>query len=153
MRLSLPEAVQKYGPIVNGVWEDEVKWCIKVFTPKELKWVNSITRQVVEHIYCNRDIASALQQALQNVVDRCLIDELKTFDGCFMIRDVRGLPGQTSTHSYACAIDINAAENRLGEKPKLSDALVKCFTDAGFSWGGSFHRVDGMHFSLAWEWV
>ena len=27
--------------------------------------------------------------------------------------------------------------------------LVKCFTDAGFGWGGNYSRPDGMHFTLA----
>lgn len=151
MRLSLTDCIAKYGPIVNGVWGNESKWCIKLFTPKGLTWVNSLTGAVADHIYCNRDMATALQQALQNVIDRGIVAELKTFDGCFMVRDVRGEPGKPSTHGYACAIDINAKENRLGEQPTLSNALVKCFTDAGFSWGGNFHRLDGMHFSYAWE--
>jgi hypothetical protein len=46
------------------------------------------------------------------------------------------------------AIDVNAFENGLGKKPKLSAGFVKCFTDAGFVWGGNFARLDGMHFEL-----
>jgi hypothetical protein len=53
-----------------------------------------------------------------------------------------------STHAWALAIDVNAFENGLGKKPKLSAAFVKCFTDAGFVWGGTFARLDGMHFEL-----
>jgi len=92
-----------------------------------------------------------LAQALQNLLDRGLLCELESFDGCFCIRDVRALPGQRSLHSYGIAIDVNASENKLGEQPSLSADFVACFTDAGFTWGGNFHRKDGMHFSRGWE--
>jgi hypothetical protein len=47
------------------------------------------------------------------------------------------------------AIDVIAFENGLGKEPKLSPGFVKCFTDAGFEWGGTWKsRPDGMHFQL-----
>ena len=79
------------------------------------------------------------------------MSELKTFDGCFCIRDVRAIPGQKSCHSYGLAIDINAAENGLNKQPKLTPEFVKCFTDEGWVWGGKWKRPDGMHFALGWE--
>ncbi len=98
-------------------------------------------------IYCNKDLVQPLQDAFQKIIDRGLTDQVKTWDGCFNIRKKRGLKSW-STHSWAISVDFNAAWNRLGQKPQMSDELVKCFTDAGFDWGGNWKREDGMHFQL-----
>ena len=45
-------------------------------------------------------------------------------------------------------IDVNAAWNGFGKKPTLSKEFVKCFTDAGFDWAGTWSKPDGMHFQL-----
>lgn len=148
---SLAGAQARYGAIVNGRWADEAKWCLLMPAPAALKWINSATKGPVTHIYLNKDMLAALNLAFQNIIDRNLVDELKTFDGCFEIRDVRAEPGHPSCHSYGLAIDINAATNKLGEAPTMNPRLVTCFVDAGFDWGGNFHRKDGMHFSYAWE--
>jgi hypothetical protein len=74
---------------------------------------------------------------------------LKTFDGCFNIRKQRGAASQ-SLHSWGIAIDVNAAWNGLGKATSTyQHGFVKCFTDAGFDWGGTWKRLDGMHFQLA----
>jgi hypothetical protein len=88
-----------------------------------------------------------LMQAFSNIIDRGLIDELKTWDGCFNVRKKRGLKSM-SLHSWGIAIDINATWNGLGKEPTMSNRLVKCFTDCGFEWGGTWTRKDGMHFQL-----
>lgn len=99
-------------------------------------------------IYCNRDLVQPLSQAFQNLISRGFISELKTWDGCFNIRKKRGLSSM-SLHSWGIAVDINAFENGLNQVPKLSAGFVKCFTDAGFDWGGTWKRKDGMHFQLS----
>lgn len=101
-----------------------------------------------EKIYCNNDFKGPFEQGLQNVIERGLQDEIKTWNGCFVIRKSRGL-NSWSTHSWGISFDINKATNELGATPQMSKELVKCFTDAGFDWGGTWRRKDGMHFQLA----
>lgn len=102
---------------------------------------------IPKRIYCNKDLIEPLKQAFKNLIKTGYVDELKTWDGCFNIRQMRGLNAM-SLHSWAIAVDLNAYENGLGEEPKLSEGFVKCFTDSGFEWGGTWKRKDGMHFQL-----
>lgn len=103
---------------------------------------------IPKKLYCNKDMVAPLSAAFKNLIERGFVKELKTFDGCFNIRKKRGL-SSLSLHSWGIAIDVNAAWNALGAKPTLSAGFVKCFTDAGFEWGGTWSRLDGMHFQLA----
>jgi len=103
---------------------------------------------IPKKIYCNKDIVPALNQAFSNINSRGLANQVKTWDGCFNIRKKRG--GATmSLHSWGLAIDVNAAWNGFGKEPTMSPELVKCFTDAGFDWGGTWKKKDGMHMQLA----
>ncbi len=103
---------------------------------------------IPKKLYCNKDMVIPLSKAFKNLIDRKLINELKTFDGCFNIRKKRGL-NTPSLHSWGIAIDVNASWNQLNQKPTLTPEFIKCFTDAGFDWGGNWTRSDGMHFQLA----
>lgn len=103
---------------------------------------------IPKKLYCNKDIIVPLTNAFKNLIERGFVNELKTFDGCFNIRKQRGAVSP-SLHSWGVAIDVNAAWNGLGKEPTLSVGFVKCFTDAGFDWGGIWQRKDGMHFQLA----
>jgi hypothetical protein len=103
---------------------------------------------IPKKIYMNKDMVEPLKKAFGNLISRGFVEELKTWDGCFNIRKKRG--GSTmSLHSWAIAVDVNAFENGFGKEPKLSSGFVKCFTDAGFDWGGTWKKKDGMHFQLS----
>lgn len=102
---------------------------------------------IPKKIYCNRLMVEPLKKAFLNLKVSHKVIELKTWDGCFNIRKKRGL-NSMSLHSWGLAIDVNAFENGLNASPKLSQEFVKCFTDAGFEWGGTWTRKDGMHFQL-----
>ena len=102
---------------------------------------------IPKKIYCNRDMVVPLTRALENVINRDLITQIKTWDGCFHIRRTTG-GSSYSLHSWGAAIDINASWNRYKAKPTMSHELVQCFKDAGFDWGGDFSTPDGMHFQL-----
>lgn len=144
------DALGKYGEIVNDVWSNEAKFCSVILVPDDIspKWINSATGKPTTKIYCNKDLAVCLFKAFKNIRDRKLISQLKTFDGCFCIRDIRGVPGQMSAHSYAIAIDINASTNKLGTPGDMTQDLAQCFLDAGLVWGKNFSRSDPMHMSL-----
>ena len=103
---------------------------------------------IPKRVYCNKDLIDPLTQAFNNLIATGYVKELKTWDGCFNIRNVRGRTSP-SLHSWGIAIDINAAWNQLGKKPAMTEGFIKCFTDAGFDWGGLWKRPDGMHFQLS----
>lgn len=103
---------------------------------------------IPKKVYCNRDLKPLLEKAFKNVNDRGLAAQVKTWDGCFNIRKKRGAVSM-SLHSWGLAIDFNAAWNGFGKKPTMSSELVKCFTDAGLDWGGTWSKPDGMHFQIA----
>lgn len=99
-------------------------------------------------VYCNRDAVGPLSRAFGNIIERGLLPEVRTWDGCFNIRRKKGARTH-SLHSWGIAIDINAAWNGYGKRPTMSKELVACFTDSGFDWGGVWKTPDGMHFQLA----
>ena len=102
---------------------------------------------IPKRIYCNRYLVAPLGQAFRNLIERHVVDQLKTWDGCFNIRRKRG-GNSASLHSWGVAIDVNAAWNGFGKPPTLSDEFVECFTEAGFDWGGLWRIPDGMHLQL-----
>lgn len=102
---------------------------------------------IPKRLYCNKDMQIPLTLAFKSLIATGYVKELKTWDGCFNIRKKRGA-SSSSLHSWGVAIDVNAAWNGFGKTPTLSAGFVKCFTDNGFDWGGTWSRPDGMHFQL-----
>lgn len=151
------DCFNKWGDPFTTV--DEGNYMILWDVPAELE-IGVIPKK----IYINRVMIGPTTQAFKNLIERGFVNELKTWDGCFIVRIQRGYEstyaklmkaGKTveaskyiSFHAWGCAFDLNQAWNRLGMTPTLSSGFVQCFTDAGFDWGGKFSRLDGMHFQL-----
>lgn len=135
------KCVDKYGlPNVDMERKHLTLWNVPENINREIPVVPN-------KIYCNKDLVQPLMAAFHNIIARGLQKEVKTWDGCFNIRKKRG--GKSwSLHCWAISIDINAAWNRFKRMPTMSAELVKCFTDAGFDWGGNWTKKDGMHFQL-----
>jgi hypothetical protein len=104
-------------------------------------------------IYCNKDLVQPLLNAFTLLKSRHLSERIKTWDGCFNIRNKknRSVQKSLSLHSWGLAIDIDAAWNRVGRTPTLNPGIVACFKESGFDWGGDWKGkdVDGMHFQLS----
>jgi len=131
------QALKKYGDPTKE--SSMTLWDV----PKELE-----IGVLPKRLYCNKDMILPLTKAFKNLISTGCVKELKTWDGCFNIRKKRGLASM-SLHSWGIAIDVNAAWNGLNKEPQLSKEFVNCFTLAGFDWGGTWTRKDGMHFELA----
>ena len=146
------QCLNKYGD--PNLLETQNKWFELWEVPQEIQNAFKHVRFSAigtigfpKRIFINKDFRSILERALRNLIDRNLTQELKTWDGVFIIRQKRGLTS-LSLHSWAVAVDVNAFENQLNQTPKLSKNFVKCFTDAGMVWGGNWKRRDGMHFQI-----
>ncbi len=97
---------------------------------------------------CHRLAAPRFQAAFRRLVHRGLAGELKTYDGCFNVRYMRGA-GQWSTHSWGIAIDLDARWNRFGQHNfAMKEEVARCFEEEGFVWGGRWNRPDAMHFQF-----
>jgi hypothetical protein len=84
-----------------------------------------------------------------------LLPLVKTWDGSFHPRFIRGSMTTLSSHAWGIALDINARWNPLQVMPPLRGRvgsvreLVRHANELGFFWGGHFSRRDGMHFEVA----
>jgi len=132
-------------PLEPGYWKEHGGFCE---TPPELNHCFTYEWEGKNGFWCHKLMVAPFQKALNGVVKAGLADKLKTFDGCFNVRYIRGRKN-LSTHSWAISIDLNSAENRLGAEPKMHPGIVSCFENNGFVWGGRFKRKDGMHFQYA----
>jgi D-alanyl-D-alanine carboxypeptidase len=156
---TLEKAIERYGHIdfQSKRWPDESKWMANLILRPD--WFPNFkyagTNYPVKAIYCNIDMHDQLFQSFASVAAMGLGEKLKTFDGCFNIRMVRGNPNHPSAHAYGLAIDLNASENGLGQTSGgffNEPMLVNCFEAHGLNWGGRFrNRLDGMHLSFCWE--
>lgn len=148
----LAECISRYGDIQFApdkrlYWPRAVDWVKGLFLPQGISKHLKNQGKPCERIFCNTDMHEPLFEAFDNVLTAGCESELKTFDGCYNVRYVRGSSSVLSLHSYAIAVDLNAATNPLGGMSSWSDAFVRCFTDVGFTWGGDFKaRKDPMHF-------
>jgi hypothetical protein len=147
------QALKKYGD--PNLLTTQNKWFELWIVPQDIQLAFNHVRFSAlgtigfpKKIFINKDFKPVLEKALRNLISRELTKELKTWDGVFIIRTKRALKS-LSLHSWAIAVDVNQAENQLNMTPKLSPNFVKCFTDAGCTWGGTWTRKDGMHFELA----
>ncbi|WP_308364840.1 MULTISPECIES: M15 family metallopeptidase [unclassified Microbulbifer] len=146
-----------YGSIsAEKVWANKSTY-LKMFKipesitkDKNYAWVNVYDpkKRNVSRIWCHKAMHPFLDTALKNLQKQGLLGDLNEFGGSHNIRATRGTT-TWSAHSWALAIDINMTGNGLGQTPTMSQEFVKCFTDAGFFWGGNYSRKDGMHFTIA----
>jgi len=87
--------------------------------------------------------------------DAGLLGHIKSWEGAFVPRFVRGSVTTLSNHAFGSAFDINYTGNELGHRPAAVGTensvreLVPLAHQFGFYWGGHFTRADGMHFEVA----
>lgn len=140
------QMIEKYGPpSATYVMAHCVVWDVQAAFP----WFP------VSHFLVNTDFKALLVQAFTNLQDADLHHEIKTFDGCYNDRSVRGSTA-ISMHAWAAAIDLNAACDGMVVNPTpaqrqgtWSPQFIAAMKAAGLFYGGDFIvRADPMHFAL-----
>ncbi len=121
-------------------------------------WVLTVGDITTDHIHCHRKIADSLLRVLNRTWIACGRDQkvikakhFDIFDGCYNLRAMRG-GGTLSMHSFACAIDWDAAHNPFRSKKFFFTAdtpLIAEFRKEGWTWGGEWSAPDAMHVQAA----
>lgn len=134
------DILSKYGP-PGLVYQQQ--YCEMWNVHNEFNWFPA------QRIFINKDFRIKLQSAFNNLDEVALHTEIKTFDGCYNERKVRGNAKLVSLHSWALAMDLNAHIEPLGQKTThWTGDFIGVMKAAGIFWGGDFKRHDSMHWSL-----
>jgi D-alanyl-D-alanine carboxypeptidase len=144
------QMIQKYG-IPDGQYQS--KFCILWNVKEDFAWFPA------DRIFLNKDFKEMLFISFKAVENAGIQAEIKKFDGCLVIRPVRGR-NTWSAHAWGAAIDLNAQDDPMVIKPlgsiteqdrlgKWSKSFVEAMTSSGIHFGGNFVlRPDPMHFSM-----
>lgn len=144
------QIILKYG-LPNREYLD--RHCEMWNISDDFPWVSQVkigqTQNVWRRVFINKDFKVKLKQAFTNLERAGLHIEIKTFDGCYVDRMVRGR-NMRSLHSWAVAIDLNAEIEYLGRQTtSWSPRFVAIMKAAGIYWGGDWRgRKDPQHFAL-----
>jgi D-alanyl-D-alanine carboxypeptidase len=123
-------------------------------------WPLLMDGKPVAHILIHKKCADSLTRVLGAVWDAVAHDPEKIkalrydqFDGSYNFRPMRG-GHSMSMHSFACAIDWDAADNEQHAQKHLFQAdslLIVKFKEEGWQWGGDWSpaSVDAMHVQAA----
>lgn len=99
-------------------------------------------------VACHAAVAARMARVFQRLKAENALGLVKTYDGCFNIRKVRG-GNRPSLHAWGLAIDLNAGQFPLGSVQHQNPILVRAWTAEGFFSGAKFHRPDPMHFQYS----
>ena len=123
----------------------EAKYCVTWQIKNDFAWFPAT------NILINKEFKDLLFQAFTELQANNCHTEIKTYDGCLVIRNTRGTV-LISLHSWGMAIDMNASVEKLGQPfTHWSNLFIQIMTKYVY-WGGQFQgRKDPMHFSLYGE--
>jgi hypothetical protein len=138
---SVADAVGRYTYTVvgGGRIAPDPSWVAAHITTEAVPILGSVT--------CNRLMFPQLRAALQEVVDQGLTATIHSTAGCYNARFIAGTH-TLSNHAFGLAIDINAPENQRGTVGQMDRRVVAIFQKWGFTWGGTWHYTDPMHFEM-----
>ena len=138
---------------ILGDWEE--RQIIRVEVP-QLRGIAGAPSSGRGRVRFHRAAAPQLLALWRAWEEAGLLELVKTWDGSFVPRFVRGSRATLSNHCFGSAFDINASFNGLGTRPLLVGRvgsvreLVPLANKFGFFWGGHYNgRADGMHFEIA----
>jgi hypothetical protein len=125
-------------------------------------WTFTVEGTHSNKITIHKKCAASLERVLNYIWEQCGKDPAKihefgydVFDGSYNPRNIAGT-NTPSVHSYAAAMDWNAAANPqhapLSQTKFKEDSLIVfAFKTEGWIWGGDWSpaSIDAMHFQAA----
>ena len=142
--------MQKYGaPDDTYFAKYGMTWNVAIDFP----WASNIlildTTKPLKRILINKEFKDKLFTAFTNIERAGIQNEIKTYDGCYNNRSVRGRESK-SLHAWAMAVDFNASIEKLGQTgTQWSGQFLGIMKATGLYWGGDWKgRKDSMHFAL-----
>jgi hypothetical protein len=145
--VSQPSSINPEGIRITDDWISKNIVTVNVSQLKGVKGVSN-TGSILLHKKISKQVVDMFAEFEKNN----LLHLIKTFDGSWNPRYVRGSRTSLSNHSWGTAIDLNARWNGLGTVGARMGCegsvreLVLIAVDHGMYWGGWFSRKDPMHF-------
>ena len=140
---SVGDAVGSYSYTVlgGGRIAPQASWVASHITTENVPVLGSMT--------CNRRLFPQLRAALDEIVADGLVSAIhpSQYGGCYVPRFIAGTT-TLSNHAFGLAFDLNVPENERGTVGLINRQLVAIFQKWGFTWGGTWHYTDPMHFEL-----
>lgn len=143
--------IEKYGDPTKDLKVFEARNMVLWDIPS---YINAAIPALPNRLYCNKDLIPPLQATFYSLIELGLGKEIKTWDGCFNVRLIRGSKTTLSIHSFGLAVDMNASHNPLGLSKiqcrqkgliPFSDQFDEVWRIHGWKLGIDFSRPDGMH--------
>jgi hypothetical protein len=113
------------------------------------------TTQKITRVRAHRLLADHLVATLEECLNRGVPLQRLKYGGCYQWREKRTVAGELSLHTWGIAVDLDPAENPLGQPwandgRRLDPKVIQAFKDLGWFWGGDFqHTKDPQHFQWA----
>jgi hypothetical protein len=111
--------------------------------------ISTRTMPVIGPMTCNTAMFPQLKAALDEIVASGLAGAIHPgqYGGCYVPRFIAGTT-TLSNHAFGLAFDVNVPENQRGTVGRINRQVVAIFEKWGFTWGGTWHWTDPMHFEL-----
>jgi hypothetical protein len=140
------------GSISNeneALWERQIlaKGTLPFPVPIDANNPKAGTKQT---FYAHRELISSFVAVFSEIERLGLRGLIRSWDGVYNFRPIRGTTSRISLHAFGAAIDLNASTNPLGGEGDMDPLIIDVFSHFGFFWGGNFQsRPDPMHFQYA----
>jgi len=111
--------------------------------------ISTETMPIIGSMTCNTQMFPQLRAALDEIVADGLTSAIHPgqYGGCYVPRFIAGTT-TLSNHAFGLALDLNVPENQRGTVGRINRQVVGIFQKWGFTWGGTWHYTDPMHFEL-----
>jgi hypothetical protein len=130
-----------YSVLAGGRIAPQQAWVVRHITTESMPIIGPMT--------CNTQMFPQLRAALEEIIGDGLAHDIHPgqYGGCFVPRFIAGTT-TLSNHAFGLAFDLNVPENQRGTVGQMNRAVVAVFEKWGFTWGGTWHYTDPMHFEL-----